>query len=46
MLEMAHGIANTPDAREELAKSFEEAAGIEAGEKQRLVRLVAAALRN
>ncbi|WP_226562181.1 hypothetical protein [Salipiger thiooxidans] len=45
MLEMAHGIASTPAAREELAQGFEEAAGVGISEKQRLARLVAAALR-
>lgn len=45
ILEMAHGIASTHEAREELAEGFEEAASVGMSEKQRLARLVAAALR-
>ncbi len=45
ILEMAHGIASTPEAREDLAQGFEGAAGVGMSEKRRLARLVAAALR-
>lgn len=47
MVGMAHAVAQTPAAREELAQGFEAGADLADGDPQaqRLARLVAAALR-
>lgn len=42
---MSEAVAQSPEGRDELARTFEEAAQTEAGETGHLARLVAAALR-